>query len=278
MENKGGFVARGYGRASTDRQVMSTEVQQSVAFAAFEAFVKSRPKWRDAVWGGFFPDGAEFHTCRETKLRERHYGSLILAASQPGDFIIAANFDRIFANPVDVCESLELCRQREIGIVVLDTDIDTSTIFGEMVFTILAAIKKMEVREIRRRTKESIAYRQRIGRPATYPLIGWKHKTVRIPGVQSIQRYLVPDERARRYARQLFDIMTRGEYSHRQAFQYCNSEGFKQINGTPWTIHTFIKWMRAVRNDFVLPNGNHEACPIPADAVPVLVETISEGD
>jgi DNA invertase Pin-like site-specific DNA recombinase len=269
------MTVRGYGRASTDAQILSTDQQHAKVRDAFAAFKTITSNWGDAVWGGFLADEA---TSRVSSFRERHFGSLLLAASQPGDIILVSNYDRIFASVVDVCESLELLSRMKVGLVILDTDLDTTTIIGDFCFKILALVKEMEVKEIRRRTRESIAHRKRLGRPMTAPPVGWKHKAVQVPGVPKAQRYLVPDERARRYARKLAGIMLQGRYNFRQAAYYCNSEGFMQLNGKRWTEPTFAKWMRAAQADFPLPNGSHEAFPIPADAVPVNVETISADD
>jgi len=254
---------------------LSTSQQEAKVRDAFDAFKRIKPALADARWGGFLADEA---TSRVSKFHQRHSGSLVLAASQPGDIILVSNYDRIFANIVDVCETLELLRGMKVGLIILDTDIDTTTIVGDFCFKVLALVKEMEVKEIRRRGRESKAHRKRLGRPFTQPVLGWKHRVVRVPGIPTHQRYLVPDNAARRLARELVGIKCQGQLSYTQASQYCNSIGLKQRNGKRWTIPTFVAWCRAAENNFPLPNGSHEACPIPADAIPVIVETISPDD
>src|SRR6188474_1020553 len=104
-------ICRGYGRASTDHQVQSTEQQESVELETFALYKRIKPDWKDAEWGGFFADEA---TSRVSAFSQRHFGSLVIAASQPGDIILVANYDRIFANVSDVCDTLKLLNERRV--------------------------------------------------------------------------------------------------------------------------------------------------------------------
>lgn len=264
-------IVRGYGRASTDSQTLSTAQQEAKIFDAFGAYQKIKEDWANATWGGFMADEA---TSRVSTFRERHAGSLTIAASKPGDIILVSNYDRIFANVVDVCDTLKLLHERNIGLVILDCDIDTTTILGAFCFKVLALVKELDVLEIRRRTRESKAHRRRLGRPYTGSIpIGWKHQLYRVPGIHLPQKYLVPNYRARRLAREILIIQER--YGGNQGCQFANVCGLKQVNGRRWQPMTFNKWCKAAVNDFPLPNGSHEAAPIPPDAVPISIETIS---
>lgn len=269
------FKVFGYGRASTDLQTLSTDKQHAICLDIFEFKKRTNPEWADAVWGGWVADEA---TCRETKFRQRHFGSLLLAAVKPRDRIICAAQDRMCGDLIDFCETMKLSEQMKFVIVVGDKEIDCADEATVCYYEIVTSFAALEVKRLRRRCRESIAHRKRLGRAYCTPRIGWRHKAVRMPGNPTIQRYQVPDERARRYARKLYDMTIQRGRSYRQGAFYCNSEGFKQLNGKPWTTQTFMKWMRAVEDNFVLPNGSHEAAPIPADAIPVNVETISADD
>ena len=265
----------GYGRASTDSQVLSTEQQEAKVRDSFAAYKTIKPHWSEAVWGGFMSDEA---TSRVSVFRERHFASLLLAACKPGDVILVSNFDRIFGSTVDVCETLALLKTMKISLVVLDMDIDTSTILGETIFTILAAIKHMEVREIRRRICDGLAHRRKVGRPHTGSTpIGWKSKAWHVPGIHGPQKYLVPDNAARRLARQILDIKQSYKLSFEQAYQFCNSMGLKNIHGRRWYLAVFFRWCSAAQRGFPIHNGSHDPAPIPADAVPYAVHS-SPGD
>jgi len=272
----------GYGRASKSHQVLSTDQQHAKVTDAFALRKANDPLWRDAEWGGWLADEA---TGRESCFRERHCGSLILAACKPGDVIAVSNFDRLIAGVRDAVDTMDYIHQHKINLWILDfggMQLDTTTPMGETFFVIMAQLKRLEVLDIRRRTRESKAHRKRLGRPWSKPPVGWKIVVASVPGITGPQRYFVEDQLSRRLARELAGIMRQGQLSYTQASQYCNSIGLKQITGATkgkrWTIPTFAKWCRAAENNFVLPNGSHEACPIPADAIPVIVETISPDD
>jgi len=269
------FVVRGYGRASTDGQVLSTTQQEAVVHDAFGAYQKIKPAWADAVWGGFFADEA---TGRTSCFHERNAGSLLLAACQPGDVIVVSNYDRIFARVVDVCDTLDLLKARNIGLIVLDCEIDTTTILGAFVYKLLALVKELEVHEIRRRTRESKDHRKRIGRPHTYPTCGWKIIEVMVPGVSGAQKYFVPDNAARRLAREIMNVKIMLEGGYERARVYCNANNILRRNRRKWTKRTFQKWCDAAFKNFPLHNGSHDPAPIPANAIPVGTNTISPED
>jgi DNA invertase Pin-like site-specific DNA recombinase len=225
-------VVRGYGRASTEAQSLSTQQQEAVELEAFELYRKVKPEWKGATWGGFFRDE---DTTRTSKFRERNSGSLILAACQPGDVIIVANYDRIFANVVDVCETLELVRSKGIRLLILDCDIDTTTDFGESVFKLLAVIKEMEVKEIRRRITEAMRYRRARGLPCAGSKIGWQTVHARHEGRN--KTFWQPDFVARRLANELLRRMDEWDCNINTAFKMCNNIGLRQRNGSKWDVH-----------------------------------------
>jgi DNA invertase Pin-like site-specific DNA recombinase len=270
-----GIVVRGYGRASTDRQVLSTDQQHTVIKDAFAAYKVVKPDWKDAVWGGFLADEA---TSRETEFSKRHSGSLLLAASQPGDVIVVANYDRIFAKVTHACDALELLSKRNVSLIILDTQVDTTTIHGDAFFKMLAIFKEMEVKTIRKRIRDAAAHRKRVGRPFGKAPVGFKIVVSKVPGMPTFQRYLTADNAARRRAREMLRLKTQNGFSYRQAHEYCNKVvGLRMPSGKKWTFPTFLAWCRAAEADFVLPNGSHDPAPIPLDAEPVNLETITSG-
>jgi DNA invertase Pin-like site-specific DNA recombinase len=269
------FRVFGYGRASTDGQVLSTNQQCAVIVDAFGAYQKIKSTWTEAVWAGFFADEA---TGRTSIFRERNNGSLLLAACDRGDVIMVSNYDRIFANVVDVCDTLKLLDEQGIRLIVLDCEIDTTTPIGAFCFKILALVKELEVVELRRRTRESAANRKRLGIPWCGPMVGWRTVVMLIPGSSRPQKYLVPDNRKRRLAREIHKIAISHGMNLRQARFFCNDNKIYPPHRKYWTQPTFEKWIDAAINEFILPNGNHQSAPIPANAVPYAPNTISDGD
>src|SRR5688572_1140891 len=142
------FTVRGYGRASTDGQVLSCDQQHAKIKEAFDYKKSTRPEWAKAEWGGFIADEA---TCRESCFRERHGGSLLLAATKPGDLIMVANFDRLICGVIDACETVEYLNAHGIRLAILDfggMEVDTSTAYGEFFFVMMAQIKRLELHDI----------------------------------------------------------------------------------------------------------------------------------
>lgn len=271
-----GFVVRGYGRASTERQSMSTEQQEAVCLDVFALKKRIHPDWSDAVWGGFFADEA---TSRSTNFRERNAGSLVLAATRPGDRIASAVQDRMFGDLSDYCETIKIARQMGFRFIFGDQEIDPNDPQIVCVTQVMTAFAELERHKIRRRTKDSIAHRRRIGRPHAggYP-VGWSGVLCRVPGIVEPQKFFVKDNAARRLAREILIVKQSRHLTFEDARQLCNAMGLQQRNGRKWHLRIFRKWCLAALNDFPLANGEHEAAPIPANAVPVIVSTISEGD
>jgi len=265
------MIIYGYGRMSTDHQVDSPKQQESVVRKEFEHRKATKTGWADAEWGGFVVDEV---VGRTTQFRCRERGSLLLATCKAGDWILVANFDRIFANTIDVCETLEIIRERQIKLCVLDMDIDLSSDLGEACFTILAAIKRLEVREIQRRCRESASYRKQRGLPHTVAPIGWK--TIRVLVSGKSRSYFTPDPVARARALQLLEMKNRMNLSMPSTRTAANRQGLWNLKGKCWSLNAIIRWVRAAQNDFPLQNGCHEPTPMPDDARPI--NSISDDD
>jgi DNA invertase Pin-like site-specific DNA recombinase len=161
-------TAYGYGRASTERQVDTLKVQAEKITRYFEYSLN--PKGYG--FGKIFSDPA---TSGKTNIRQRPEGSLLNLALEPGDAVIIAKLDRGFRNARDGLETLEKWLERGVVVHILDINVDTSTPFGKMVFTMFAAFAEWERSRIRDRLMESIAYRRARGRPlcqnAPYPFV-----------------------------------------------------------------------------------------------------------
>lgn len=257
------FVVRAYGRASTEKQVISPLQQESACKDAFSLYQRIKPGWANAVWGGFFADEAESRT---SMLRQRPVGSLVLASTKPGDVVMASNYDRIFANVMDVCETIELIEQRKLRVVVLDLDVDLNHHMGQAVFKIMAAVKELEVKEIRRRGKETAAYRIANGLPWGKPPIGWKNKSFRDKRTKNVCRRFVPDDEGRALAKQILELRVRESLSFKQLAHKLNRRGIRNPRGGTWTYPAVNRWVTAALREFPLKNGTHNPSPIPADA------------
>jgi DNA invertase Pin-like site-specific DNA recombinase len=266
------FVVRAYGRASTEKQAMSPLQQESACQDAFNLYKRVKGGWANAEWGGFYFDEA---TTRTSKFRQRAVGSLVLATTKPGDVIMAANFDRIFANVVDVCETLELVEQRKFRLTILDMDIDISSNLGQMVFKILAAVKELDVKEIRRRGRENAAYRLANGLPhGGPPPVGWKVTNFKSEG--RIKKRLVPNHEHRALAKIILDLRVAKELSYQELTDELIRRRIPNPSrdGKNWSKMSVRRWANAALLNFPLRNGSHTPAPIPPDAEPVDLDTI----
>jgi DNA invertase Pin-like site-specific DNA recombinase len=259
------FICRAYGRASTQKQVMSPLQQEAACKDAFSLYTRLKPDWANAEWGGFFFDEA---TTRTGKFRERPVGSLLIAMTRPGDVIMVANFDRIFANVSDVCETLELVELRKFRLAILDMDIDISGNLGQAVFKIMAAVKELDVKEIRRRGRETAAYRKSSGLPHGKHPIGWHTKCFIKSGQRMFRRYL-PNADERELARLILNLRTQHELSLGEIARELTKRRIKNPRGHGWTKPAVTRWINAALLNFPVNNGSHAPAPIPVDAEPV---------
>ena len=263
-------VFRGYGRASTDHQILSTEQQQAKIRDAFDYKIRQGMIPHDTVWGGFYRDEA---TGRTTKFREREAGSMVLALSKPGDIICASNFDRIFANLGDVCETLEYFKDNGIKPDILDAPVIDGAM-GELFYGFLAILKKFERDEIRRRTAEIMEYRRKIGRPAGgSPPIGWKIARVGMPN-GSQGSYFVPHMPQVTLGKRLLKLeKEHPDWKYHELFQHFVRYF---VNGRIWQRDRFDRFYKAAHAGFPLPNGSFTPAPIPDEAVPYNPNTIGD--
>ncbi|MEL6243920.1 MAG: recombinase family protein [Pseudomonadota bacterium] len=92
-----------------------------------------------------------------------------LARLERGDTFCVLDLDRAFRSTVDAITVADQLKERGINFRVLNSPIDTTTEFGEVVFTILAALAQAERKTASRRTREGLeAARKRgkhVGRP-----------------------------------------------------------------------------------------------------------------
>jgi DNA invertase Pin-like site-specific DNA recombinase len=256
------FTVRGYGRASTDRQVDSPVFQEKTVTTAFELYRSIKPGWDKAQWGGFYVDPP---TQRDTMLRERQVGSMLLASTMAGDVIMASHFDRIFANTLDACETIELIEQRKFRLCILDMDLDISTAMGQAVFKIIAAIKELEVKEIRRRCRENAKARIDAGRPQGKCPVGWKHIAIKRNG--KVCKWFVPDYEFREHMDELAIKKQREGLSTWHLFHWLTKKGKLHPKWQrPWSLSQLYETLTKRSKHYPLSNGKTEAPPIPPDA------------
>jgi hypothetical protein len=177
--------------------------------------------------------------------------------------------DRIFANVVDACETLELANRIGFRLIVLDYGIDTGAPH-ELLLPITATMKSLRQRE-RRRTKEVFEQRKRQGIPAGGKTpIGWEIVRADMDGKD--RAYFVPHPAARRVAQFIVEHHDKWASSKCGSFEqtahWLNAQRILRPDGRPWRTSAVFNWYHAAKAGFPLPNGRREAFPIPVGSMP----------
>lgn len=207
-----------YGRASTDKQTITIDAQMERVAAA------ARLKIAMGTWAGYEVKDflADKSVSASIPLLERPMGNYIATHAQPGDIIVVSNYDRAFRSLSDLCQTLDWLAEKDVKIVVLDMDFDTSTSTGRMFVSMLAVIKQYEREEIVRRTREAIEYVVK-QRGVWVAPIGWKLE--RRPGKRIKQ--VVPDHKTRRIGEWIVNQVDKEGWTIAQCWRDLN---FKKAN------------------------------------------------
>ena len=88
----------------------------------------------------------------------------LLTDLQPGDVVVVKSLDRLSRSTKDLLEIAEQIQAAGAGLRILNLGIDTTTVSGKCVMTILGAIAEMERSTIKERTAEGIAIAKEKGK------------------------------------------------------------------------------------------------------------------
>jgi DNA invertase Pin-like site-specific DNA recombinase len=253
----------GYGQASFDPAVPSTQSQEAFLKDTCSTLTRAGRLPADAAWAGFVADAAK---SKPVMFRQRHEASLLLARLAPGHVVVSCSHDRIFANVVDACETLELANSIGFRLMVLDYGIDTGAPH-ELLLPLTATMKSLRQRE-KRRTKDEFDQRKRNGMPAGGKTpIGWELVRAKVGATD--RAYFVPNHAARRLATFIAQHYDRWGGNYEQTAYWLNAQKVLRLDGKLWKPAAVRNWYLAAKRGFPLPNGKHQAFPVPASAEPV---------
>lgn len=88
----------------------------------------------------------------------------LLDQLRPGDVLVAVRLDRIGRSVANLVTVVNLLREREVDLVILDQNIDTRTSEGRFLFHIMAAVAEYERDIILERTLDGLAAARARGR------------------------------------------------------------------------------------------------------------------
>jgi DNA invertase Pin-like site-specific DNA recombinase len=86
-----------------------------------------------------------------------------LSYLRSGDVLVTVKLDRIGRSIKDLINVVDTLRSRDIDLLVLDQQIDTTTPAGKLLFHVLAAIAEFERDLIRERTMDGLAAARALG-------------------------------------------------------------------------------------------------------------------
>lgn len=245
----------GYGRASTDKQTMSLDVQQHMTRLNFEYQTNSRILPPGTTYGGFFGDAA---TCREKHFLKRGAGGELAGLVKPGDIICVASYDRLFGSALDCFQTIAWSRERKVTLVIMDINLDTSTSAGQMFVEVMGAMKGYERREIGRRTREQKAYAKERGLPygGRNP-IGWKIKTIIPVMSKKPMKWYFPWVAERNYCNLIASLKDQHGLSMREiARKFTLEKVIKPRSGKVVSDFSDIaQYYRARKKGYPLPGG-----------------------
>ena len=96
--------------------------------------------------------------------RHRPVFDALIAKLAPGDTFLVWDLDRAFRSTLDALQVADELRQRGVHFQIATLNIDTSTEFGELLYTVVAAFARFERRILVRRTNEGLAAAKRRGK------------------------------------------------------------------------------------------------------------------
>jgi DNA invertase Pin-like site-specific DNA recombinase len=163
-----------YGRASTDKQIITPKAQQD-RIQLFDKYQRDSGSWDDTwLLGDFLCDSDVSGTI---PFRLREYGNVIFTQVQAGDVIVAADFDRAFRNVQDFLDTMGRLNQRNVGIIVLDlgrTTLDTTNPASKAMLTTLAAFKVYEIENRKKRITDAVNLLRKTRGVLQGNKLGWK--------------------------------------------------------------------------------------------------------
>lgn len=224
-------VAYGYGRASTEDQEITQEIQTT----AIEAIYRAKYQPMGFAWGGMFFDRG---VSGGTRLAARPEGSKLVRLLQPGDCVIIHKLDRGWRNAADFCQTIDGWCGLQIRVVLLDLDVDTASPIGRALAQILAVVAQLERAFISERMKQVWrAKRARGEAVAGSTPIGYTPVKIRKGAYR-----LVPNELERAIAGKILDLRQQG-WSLWRIYQHLRDKKiYSPRTGRPFGIKAVEVW------------------------------------
>lgn len=249
-------TAFGYGRVTSRRQADSGVGEATQKATIDRGFRLAEFRQPGIAWGGHFFDKGV--SGEKVYFPERPEGARLLALARPGDTLIVTHSDRLARRPFDWERLVEFFRERQIGLYIVELDVDPFSLGGGIVLSVLAHIARCEVVRIRDRANERIKAQREAGQWAggkiPYGFVMVRDKLGR--------PFLVPNARERAVGSAILSWRLAGHSSAAIA-RHLNAKGCSRNTGSPgdgrtyradgqWTensVNHIIRYERAVANE-----------------------------
>lgn len=217
----------GYVRVSTDRQA-----DKGVSLEAQEAKIRAMATVQGADLLDVIVDGGE-----SAKSLNRPGLQKLLAMVNKGEVqaIIIAKLDRLTRSVKDLCGLLELLEKRKVGLISVAESLDTSSVAGRLVITIMGAVSQWEREAIGERTRDALRHKRAQGQRAGNIPFGYR--------LAHDGRTLEP-ERTEQQAITEAHRLRQGGLTLRSIASTLNDSGFRTRRGGPWRLESVVRVLR----------------------------------
>ncbi|NQV69271.1 MAG: recombinase family protein [Pseudohongiella sp.] len=124
----------GYARVSSEGQSTENQIERLEQYGCDKIFFEN--------YSGANTDREQFNA--------------IMDYVREGDAFVVTKLDRLARSAMDLGKTAEILQQKNVDLVVLDQDIDTTTPTGKLMFTMIGAFAEFERDLIRERCREGI--------------------------------------------------------------------------------------------------------------------------
>lgn len=104
--------------------------------------------------------------------KKKKLNDLVSNVLQPGDSLIVTRMDRLGRNAVQMLQLVEELQAKGVAFIILDLNVDTSTITGKFFVTVMSAYAEMERSILKEKQRAGIAVAKKngvhLGRPKRY--------------------------------------------------------------------------------------------------------------
>lgn len=164
-----GIRVAAYCRVSTDGEEQLNSFSSQVKY--YKEKIQSNPEW---IYVGIYSDEA----ITGTKVTIREGFQKMIADCMEGkiDMVITKSISRFARNTVDTLNYVRKLKEKHIAVFFEEENINTLTMDGELMLTILSSVAQQEVQNISEHVKKGLKMKLQKGSPVGfYPCLGYDY-------------------------------------------------------------------------------------------------------